>query len=133
MKNKILIYVVCFMFLTTVFLSINYIKVSDLHDTNSKSLNKKIDLLENQLKLLDKTFNDEIYFSLKENQEALKYFNDFEADSLISFIKDELYEKNFNKWIIADFSNGSKWGEMWIEYYFNNNKIIFDVKEYFLY
>ena len=159
MKNKILIYVVCFMFLTTVFISINYIKVSDLHDTNSKSLNKKIDLLENQLKLLDKTFNDEIYFSLKENQEALKYFNDFEADSLISFIKDELYEKNFNKesdffiplsnsrskylinkvkilnhkWIIADFSNGSKWGEMWIEYYFNNNKIIFDVKEYFLY
>ena len=38
-----------------------------------------------------------------------------------------------HKWIIADFSNGSRWGEMWIEYYFNKNKIVFDVKDYFLY
>ena len=159
MKNKILIYAFGFMFLTMIFLSINYVKVSDLHNTNSQILIKKIDSLENQLKLIDKTFTDEIYFSLKDNQEALKYFNDFDVDSLISFIRDQLYEKNFNKkpdffvplsninnkylinkikilnhkWIIADFSNGNKWGEMWIEYYFDKNKIEFDVKEYFLY
>tara|TARA_B100000575_G_scaffold238895_1_gene201332 strand:+ start:14859 stop:15338 length:480 start_codon:yes stop_codon:yes gene_type:complete len=159
MKNKILIYVVCFMFLILIFLSINYLKVSDLHNIKSKSLIKKIDSLENQLKLIDKTFSDEIYFSLKDNPEALKYFNDFDVDSLISYIRDQLYEKNFNKkpdffvplsnnsniylinkikilnhkWIIADFSNGSKWGEMWIEYYFNKNEIEFDVKEYFIY
>ena len=159
MKNKILIYVVCFISFTMIFLTINYVKISDLHSKNSKSLNKKIDSLEKNLKLLDKTFNDEIYFSLKDNQEALKYFNDFEGDSLISYIRDQLYEKNFNKksdffipisnninkylinkvkilnhrWIIADFSNGSEWGEMWIEYNFYNNKIEFDIKEYFLY
>mgnify|MGYP001196432933 FL=1 len=159
MKNKILIYVVCFISFTMIFLTINYVKISDLHRKNSKSLNKKIDSLEKNLKLLDKTFNDEIYFSLKDNQEALKYFNDFEGDSLISYIRDQLYEKNFNKksdffipisnninkylinkvkilnhrWIIADFSNGSEWGEMWIEYNFYNNKIEFDIKEYFLY
>ena len=149
MKNKILIYVVCFISFTMIFLTINYVKISDLHRKNSKSLNKKIDSLEKNLKLLDKTFNDEIYFS----------FNDFEGDSLISYIRDQLYEKNFNKksdffipisnninkylinkvkilnhrWIIADFSNGSEWGEMWIEYNFYNNKIEFDIKEYFLY
>ncbi len=63
-------------------------------------------------------------------------------------IREELYEKNFNKntdnfvplsntknkylinkvkilnhkWIIADFSKGTRWGEMWIEYYFDKKK-----------
>ncbi len=159
MKNKLLIYFSCFLFLIVIFISINYIKVSDLHDTNSKILNKRIDSLKNQYIQLNKNFSDEIYFSLRDNQEALRHFADVEVDSLISYIRDQLYEKNFNKssdffipvsndnnkylinkvkilnhkWIIADFSNGRRWGEMWIEYYINKNEIVFDVKEYFLY
>ena len=159
MKNKILVYVVAFMSLILIFLSINYIKISNLNESNSKILNKKIDSLENRYKLLDKRFSDEIYFSLNDNQEALAYFNHSNVDSLISYLRDELYEKNFNKnennfvpisntknkylinkvkilnhkWIIADFSNGSRWGEMWIEYYIDKNKVVFDVKDFFLY
>ncbi len=38
-----------------------------------------------------------------------------------------------HKWIIADFSNGNRWGEMWIEYHFNENEINFYIKDYFLY
>ena len=159
MKNKILNYIICFMLLIVIFLARNYIKVSDLHDTSSKSLNERIDSLQKQYILLNKNFNDELYFSLRDNQEALRYFSDIEVDSLISNIRDQLYEKNFNdssdffipvsnpndkylinkvkilnhKWIIADFSNGTRWGEMWIEYFLNKNEIVFDVKEYFLY
>jgi len=120
---------------------------------------KKIDSLENNYKLLNKQFKDEIYFSLNDNQDALAYFNYIDVDSLVSYIRDELYEKNFNKnsdnfvpvsnvknkylinkvkilnhkWIIADFSNGSRWGEMWIEYKLNGNEVTFDIKDYFLY
>ena len=159
MKNKILVYVVAFMSLILIFLSINYIKISNSNELNSKILNKKIDSLENQYKLINKRFSDEVYFSLNDNQEALAYFNHSNVDSLISYLRDELYEKNFNKnennfvpisntknkylinkvkilnhkWIIADFSNGSRWGEMWIEYYFDKNKVLFDVKDFFLY
>ena len=159
MQNKILVYVVAFMSLILIFLSINYIKISNSNESNSKILNKKIDSLENQYKLLGKRFSDEIYFSLNDNQEALAYFNYTNVDSLVSYLRDELYEKNFNKnannfvpisntknkylinkvkilnhkWIIADFSNGSRWGEMWIEYYFDKNKVIFDVKDFFIY
>ena len=159
MQNKILVYVVAFMSLILIFLSINYIKISNSNESNSKILNKKIDSLENRYKLLDKRFSDEIYFSLNDNQEALAYFNYTNVDSLVSYLRDELYEKNFNKnannfvpisntknkylinkvkilnhkWIIADFSNGSRWGEMWIEYYFDKNKVIFDVKDFFIY
>lgn len=147
------------MFLTLIFLSINHIKISNFNELNSVILRKKIDSLEEQYKLLDKKFRDEIYFSLTDNQEAKAYFKDVDVDSLVSYIRDELYEKNFNKnsdifvpisntknkylinkvkvinhkWIIADFSNGTSWGEMWIEYYFNENKVVFDIKDYFLY
>ena len=159
MRNKILIYVLVFMSLILIFLSINYTKISNFNESNSKFLKKKIDSLENQYKLLNKQFNDEIYFSLIDNQDAIAYFNDNDIDSLVSYIRDELYEKNFNKnsdifipvsnpknkylinkikilnhkWIIADFSNGSRWGEMWIEYQLNENEVMFDIKDYFLY
>ena len=159
MQNKFLIYISCFMLLVIIFLSINYIKISNSNNLNSITFKKKIDSLERQYKLLDKKFTDQIYFSLDDNQEALRYLNDVEVDSLTSFIRDELYEKNFtknsdffiplssinnkylinkvkilnHKWIIADFSNGSRWGEMWIEYHFNNKKVVFYVKDYFLY
>ena len=159
MQNKILIYVLVFTSLILIFLSINYTKISNLNESNSIILKNKIDSLENQYNLLNKQFKDEIYFSLIDNQDALAYFNDNDVDSLISYIRDELYEKNFNKnsdffvpvsnaknkylinkvkilnhkWIIADFSNGSRWGEMWIEYQLNGNEVIFDIKDYFLY
>ena len=159
MKNKILVYVLAFISLTLTFLSINYAKISNSNESNSKILKRKFDSLKNQHKLLDKRFNDEVYFSLNDNQEALSYFDQTNEDTLISYIRDELYEKNFNKnadnfvplsntknkylinkvkilnhkWIIADFSDGTRWGEMWIEYYFDKKKVIFDVKEFFLY
>lgn len=157
--NKILIYLFGFSILIMIFFTINYSKISNSSNSNSKILNKKIDSLQKRYELLDKKFRDEIYFSLDDNQEALRYFNDFDIDSLSLYIKDQLYEKNFiknsdffvpvsnadnkylinkikilnHKWIIADFSNGSRWGEMWIEFYFNKNKIVFNVKDYFLY
>ena len=159
MQNKILIYVLTFMSLTLIFLSINYTKISNLSESNSRILKNKIDTLEKRYIELDKKYRDEIYFTLSDNQEALSYFKDIDVDSLVSYIRDELYEKNFNKdsdtfipisntknkylinkvkilnhkWIIADFSNGSKWGEMWIEYYFNENKVEFHVKDILLY
>ena len=159
MQNKILIYILVFTSLILIFLSINYTKISSLNESNSRILKKKIDSLENQYKLLNKQFKDEIYFSIIDNQDAQAYFNDIDVDSLVSYIRDELYEKNFNKnsdifvpvsnaknkylinkvkilnhkWIIADFSNGSRWGEMWIEYQLNPNEVIFDIKDYFLY
>ena len=122
-------------------------KIASSNNSTAESLSIKIDSLKKKYRLLDKRYSDEIYFSLNDNQEALAYFNNIEVDSIISFIRDQLYEKNFDnntdffipvsninnrylinkvkilnhKWIIADFSNGNRWGEMWIEYHFNEN------------
>ena len=95
--QKFLIYISCFMLLVMIFLSINYIKISNSNNLNLITFKRKIDSLESQYKLLDKKFSDQIYFSLDDNQEALRYLNDVDVDSLTSFIRDELYEKNFTK------------------------------------
>tara|TARA_Y100000591_G_scaffold1825_1_gene1581 strand:- start:193 stop:672 length:480 start_codon:yes stop_codon:yes gene_type:complete len=159
MKNIILIFALGFIVLIMIFISTNYIKISSSNNSTAKSLSIKIDSLKKKYRLLDKRYSDEIYFSLNDNQEALAYFSNTEVDSIVSFIRDQLYEKNFDnntdffipvsnannkylinkvkilnhKWIIADFSNGNRWGEMWIEYHFNENEINFIIKDYFLY
>ncbi len=159
MKNIILIFALGFIVLIMIFISTNYMKIANSNNSTAESLSIKIDSLKKKYRLLDKRYSDEIYFSLNDNQEALAYFNNIEVDSIISFIRDQLYEKNFDnntdffipvsninnrylinkvkilnhKWIIADFSNGNRWGEMWIEYHFNENEINFYIKDYFLY
>ena len=159
MKNIILIFALGFIVLIMIFISTNYMKIASSNNSTAESLSIKIDSLKKKYRLLDKRYSDEIYFSLNDNQEALAYFNNIEVDSIISFIRDQLYEKNFDnntdffipvsninnkyfinkvkilnhKWIIADFSNGNRWGEMWIEYHFNENEINFYIKDYFLY
>ncbi|WP_461533042.1 hydrolase [Sinomicrobium sp.] len=82
------------------------------------------------------------YFSLENNDEALAYFDDYDVENPAGYIADKLLETNeregdnplvpyagmegpvkINKikvlnhrWIIADFSDGKHWGELFIRY-----------------
>lgn len=93
-----------------------------------------------QTLLLDKL--DLQYFSLENNEEALSYLDEFSLDNPSQYIADKLLETNetrgdnplvpyegmngpmkINKikvlnhrWIIADFSDGKHWGELFIRY-----------------
>ena len=62
MLNKILIYLLGFMFLIMIFLTINYSKINDLNISNSKILNKKIDSLQKRYELLDKSLEMKFIF-----------------------------------------------------------------------
>ena len=87
------------------------------------------------------------YFTLQGNENAMSYIenNGMEASEVEALITDAIYEKNTiktgnplvpyegmegimrvnkvkflnHKWILADFSDGTYWGELLIEYYFN--------------
>lgn len=93
-----------------------------------------------QTLLLDKL--DLQYFSLENNEEALSYLDDLSLENPSQYIADKLLETNetegdnplvpyagmdgsmkINKikvlnhrWIIADFSDGKHWGELFIRY-----------------
>ncbi len=103
------------------------------------------------------------HFNLSRNEDAISYFeNDgYNVDELIPFMKDELYKLNEvkgdhpivpyaasegrkilintvkmlnHKWIIADFSDGEYWGEIFLTYEITANKELkFNLVESFLY
>jgi len=98
------------------------------------------------------------YFVLEGNEEAISYFDKIAIQNISQKIQDALYETNIkendlipyegmngkflinkvrilnHKWIIADFSDGKYWGELFIKYKIDSQKkITFKVVEYFLY
>lgn len=104
------------------------------------------------------------HFNFNRNEDAISYFEKegFNADDLESFIKDKLYDLNLtkqeehpvipyassegrkmllntvkllnHKWIVADFSDGEYWGEVFVKYYVNEDKTVdFELAESFLY
>jgi hypothetical protein len=160
MKNKITLYLFVFTALVLIFQLVNSKKILD--DQTERLINLKTEnkfnvaailKLQNQL--------DEVNdFSLEENEYALSYFKDIDIKNITNRIKDQLYEKNLlmdkdelipyatmdrtflinkvkvlnHKWLIANFSDGTLWGELLI--FFKVDKsgdISFELKEYFLY
>lgn len=103
------------------------------------------------------------HFNFERNEDAITYFENqgYKVDALALLIKDELYKLNEakgdhplipyvseegnrmmintikllnHKWIIADFSDGHYWGELFITYYITENKELkFNLVESFLY
>ena len=99
-------------------------------------------------------------FTLVGNDYALEYFKNTNIDNIVNQIKDQLYEKNLlndkndlipyktmnrnflinkikvlnHKWLIADFSDGTNWGELFVAFKIDQSgKINFELKEHFLY
>ena len=99
-------------------------------------------------------------FTLVGNDYALEYFKNTNIDNIANQIKDQLYEKNLlkdkndlipyktmnrnflinkikvlnHKWLIADFSDGTNWGELFVTFEIDQSgKINFELKEHFLY
>ena len=116
--------------------------------------------LKDSLKVEKRRFFENVYFSLDTNEEALVYFDDLDFPVTSARIKDALYDTNLlgeeeslvpyaqmggkflinkikvlnHKWVIADFSDGTFWGELLIKYQVaTDGTLTFTVMEHFLY
>ena len=116
--------------------------------------------LKDSLKVEKRRFFENVYFSLDTNEEALVYFDDLDFPVTSSLLKDAIYDINLlgedkslvpyaqmggkflvnkikvlnHKWIIADFSDGTFWGELLIKYQVAADGVFtFTVVEHFLY
>lgn len=162
MKQKIFMYLFVFMALLVLYQYINSKNTfQDMNATieNYRALNKTY---KDSLASLDHKIQDLSYFNLERNEDAISYFerDGYNVDSLIPVIKDQLHELNFekknplipyessegrkmlintvkilnHKWIVADFSDGEYWGELFINYFVNEDRTIdFELEESFLY
>ena len=163
MKQKIFMYLFVFAALLVLFQYVNSKRIfEDVYkklETSESQLSKYRD----SITVLQNDILEASHFNLERNEDAITYFeNDgYEINELIPFIKDELYKLNEvkgehpivpyvasegrkmmintvkmlnHKWIIADFSDGEYWGEIFLTYEISDNKELkFNLIEYFLY
>ncbi len=112
-------------------------------ETKVQKDNDSIEILQNQVRDLN-------YFTLQGNENAMTYLEGlgFEAAQVEAMVSDKIYDFNLtkgnnplvpfdgmngvmkinklkflnHKWIQADFTDGKYWGEMILEYSFNDKK-----------
>ena len=160
MKNKITLYLFVFTALVLFFQLVNSKKILDDQakrlvklEADNKSYEATVSNLQDQLDQVSD-------FSLEKNNYALEFFKNMNIYNISNLIKDQLYDKNLligknnlipyeavdrtflinkikvlnHKWLIANFSDGSAWGELLIAYKIHHSgNIDFELKEHFLY
>ncbi|NER13818.1 hydrolase [Leptobacterium flavescens] len=162
MKSRIFLYLFIFTLLFVLFQYVNsknYFKT-----TEAKIGKLEKDMASQKDSIQDLIFDnlDLQYFALEGNDDALVYYDNLGIQDLPLYISDRLLETNEqggdnplvpyaamtdggamkinkirvlnHKWIIADFSDGKFWGELFITYEIKEDRsVTFEVKEHLLY
>jgi hypothetical protein len=164
MKKSLLLYLFVLAVLFNVFTYAFFTKDQKFEKERSENLVKKIrdslnvsqnDLLDANYFSLETNQNAQDYFEDKQTGEFLDYRKliPFVKDQLVSFNDlpegnpytgfEKLSERKFiinkakflnHRWIIADFNDGTNWGEAIIKYFINEDKTVsFEVAETVIY
>lgn len=163
MKKKIFIYLFIFSILLVLFQFINSKRVFEDMNANLGDFKEQTMRYKDSVAVLYNKNIELSHFNLETNEDAISYFENqgYHIDELVPLIKDQLYKLNEargahpiipyaseerkrmmintikilnHKWIIADFSDGHYWGELFITYHISESKNIkFELVESFLY
>jgi len=163
MKQRIFMYLFVFSLLLVIFQYANSKRVFNDMSSKLESYKDQLSKYKDSVQVLQNDVFEASHFNLERNEDAISYFEKYgyNIDELIPFIKDKLYETNEvdgqhpmvpfaasegrkmlintvkllnHKWIIADFSDGEYWGEIFLTYQITeNNELEFNLVEYFLY
>lgn len=134
----------------TIFIYVNDKKILDSRDAQIENLEAKLTRAEAVAEELQSQNIELEYFSLSKNEEALTYFENegINAEELERVLEDEIIGRNRadqgndlipfegmngvmrinkvkvlnHKWIIADFTDGTYWGELFISYEIDENR-----------
>jgi len=163
MKSKIYMYLFVFTILLVIFQYVNANSILDKYERDIVKFKEKIEAYKGNLEDLQNDNLELRHFNLEHNEDAISYFENkgLDVSELIPFIKDELYTLNEvkgehplvpyvsmtdgkmmintikllnHKWILADFSDGKHWGELFLTYTITENQELkFNLVEYFMY
>jgi len=163
MKSKVFLYLFVFALLLVIFQYVNSKNVFETYEKKLNIADEREAAYQDSIMSLHGEVLDLMYFNLENNDDALSYFESdgYDTSELIPFIKDEIYKLNENnvehpcvpyfsmtggrmlinkvrllnhKWIIADFSDGKHWGELFITYEIIDKKELkFNLEESFMY
>ncbi|WP_297761586.1 hydrolase [uncultured Muriicola sp.] len=160
MKTRIFLYLFIFSSLIALYLYVSGDKRVAAGDEKITELKLSIEQLEDSLRTTQLKVLDMQYFSLENNDDALVYYDHLSLEDPARYIADKLLETNEtkgdnpmipyegmvndfkinkikvlnHKWIIADFSDGKYWGELFIQYELKDNlSVDFTLADYLLY
>lgn len=160
MKTRIFLYLFIFASLIALYLYVSGAKRVAAGDEKITELKLAVEELEDSLRTTKLKVQDLQYFSLENNDDALAYYDDLSLEDPARYIADKLLETNEtkgdnplipyegmesdfkinkikvlnHKWIIADFSDGKYWGELFIQYELKENlSVDFTLADYLLY
>lgn len=160
MKKNIFIYLFSFVGLILIFQIVNSNKIMLDQQRRLENKQERINDLKASLKEEKRSFFESTYFSLETNSNSIKELDLSKLNIDSKTIKEALLETNKSgtnqnlipyskkgvkflinkthvinqKWLIADFSDGTNWGELFIEYSVNDkNEISFKLLDDFMY
>ncbi len=163
MKQKVFMYLFIFSMLLVLFQYVNAKRILDDQRSQLTNYKEGYKSYKDSIAVLHDEIANQSHFNLERNEDAISYFekDGYNVSSLIPFIKDELYKLNEkkgqhpivpyasggdrrmmvntvkllnHKWIIADFSDGEYWGEIFLTYEVMKDKELrFNLTESFLY
>ncbi|WP_232817810.1 thioredoxin domain-containing protein [Winogradskyella tangerina] len=164
MKNRVFMYLFIFSALLIIFQYVNSKNIIDKYEKDINSFKSKIETQEKAIADLEEQNFELNYFNIDRNDNALDYFiaQGYDADELIKAISEGLYNMNdyegedhpivpyvsmtesklvINKirivnhrWILANFTDGEHWGEIFVTYDIDeNNNLKYKLTEYFIY
>ncbi|WP_369998138.1 hydrolase [Winogradskyella sp.] len=164
MKARLFMYLFIFSVLLIIFQYVNSKDILDKYEEDIKTFKTKIAEQEKTIEALEEQNFELNYFNIERNDNALDYFaaQGYNTDKLISAITEGLYNMNdyegedhpivpfvsmtgskllINKvrilnhrWIVANFTDGEYWGEIFVTYEIDeNNNLKYKLVEYFMY
>ncbi|MFD1061758.1 hydrolase [Winogradskyella litorisediminis] len=164
MKSRLFMYLFIFAVLAIIFQYTNDKNILDKYEKDIKTYKAKVAELEDERNALNDKIFDMSHFTFEGNQEAVDYYENkgINTENLVARLKDGLLEMNVyegidhpivpfasmteskiiidqirvlnHKWILANFTDGQHWGELFINYEVTDkNEIIYKLDDYFLY
>lgn len=148
MRRNIFLYLFLFAALWVVFQYVNNVKVYENQEKRIAKLQKQVATKDTLSQKLENRLADISYFTLQGNENAIDYYDEdgLNVSDIAPKVQDGMYALNTtqgnklipyagngrpfqvnrvqilnHRWIIADFSDGSKWGEMLVKYFLNED------------
>jgi len=147
MKSRIYMYLFFFSILLVLFMYVNQSSIFERQTAIITSLEQKNQNFKDSIATQNQQISELLYFDLLTNDAARTYFEGLgmEAEDAATLVRERIYEYNLTKggnplvpfanangqwrinrvkflnhrWVIADCSDGTSWGEIWIEYFFD--------------
>ncbi len=150
MKNRLFMYLFLFALLFIIYQYMNEKSIFEKQENIIETLTTKLNTTTISADSLSQELINLNYFTLLGNENAMTYFENlgYEAIDIEQMVSDNIYDQNLvkgsnplipyeglngdmkinklkflnHKWIIADYTDGSYWGEMLLEFYIDDNK-----------